>query len=149
MIRPLTADDKDKFLPLMKMFIDERMGEFGLTYDPVMSGIQFDCMIKDANIGGLVIDNDGEIDGAIVAAFAPLLFCHGTVAQELVWYVKPASRGFEGLRLIKEFTKLSFQRGCFGIMMVGMAGDRSNEYYTRDGYQALENIYFKKIGELS
>ena len=148
MIRPLVESDKHGLLLLMKMFIEERMGEFGLTYDENISGIQFDLMIKDPNINGLVIDNNGEICGAIVAAFAPLMFCHGIVAQELVWYIKPEHRSFIGLRLIKEFTKLCFQKGCFGIMMVGMAGDKSNEYYIRDGFKSLENIYFKKIGEI-
>lgn len=148
MIRTLMPEDKDKFLPLMQMFVEERMGEFGLVYEHLMAGIQFDLMIKDPNIGGIVLDIDGEICGAICAVFAPLLFCHGKIAQELVWYVKPSHRGNgDGLRLIKEFTKLAQERGCMGIMMIGMAGDKSNEYYVHAGYKSLENIYFKKIGE--
>lgn len=146
MIRQLTSDDKEQFLLLMKMFIDERMGEFGLTYDVENASITFDIYIKDPNIGGLVIDNDGQIDGAIVAAFAPIAFCSGVVSQELVWYVKPSSRGFDGIRLIKEFTKLSSQRGCSYIMLCGMAGDKSNEYYIHQGYSPLQNVYIKTIG---
>lgn len=145
MIRILVKEDKEQFISLMKMFIEERMGEFGIIFDYNSASVQFDQFIDNENVKGVVLENNGEIDGAIVVAIGPMLCCKNNVAQELVWYVKPKSRGFSGIKLISEIRKISSQCGCSGIIMIGMAGDRSNEFYLKNNFKPLQNMFYSEL----
>lgn len=147
MIRRLVKEDRQKFIDLMECFVTERMGEFGLVFDRTMAGIQFDLFIADPNVKGLVIDDSGDLCGAIVGVFAPLLFCKGSAAQELVWYVRPDKRGSSGIKLIREFEAMATESKCSGLMMIGMSGDKSNYFYEKDGYRPLQNTYLKRISD--
>lgn len=145
MIRLLVKEDKEQFINLMKMFIEERMSEFKFEFEYNNAAAQFDSFIGNDNIKGVVIDNDGEIDGAIVVAIGPMLCCKNNVAQELVWYVKPKSRGFAGIKLISKIREISSQCGCSGIIMIGMAGDRSNEFYIKNNFKPLQNMFYSEL----
>jgi L-amino acid N-acyltransferase YncA len=146
MIRKLKAEDKDQYIEIMKMFIDERMGEFDIEFCDEEADAQFDVFFNMKEVVVLVAEDEGEVVGAIAGIIGPMLFCKGKVIQEMVWYVKKDYRKMmHGLRLIKEFERESKELGCSGIIMVGMNGDNSNDYYIKAGYKKLQKNYYKRF----
>lgn len=146
MIRALLAEDKDQYIDLMRMFITERMGEFGIEFDEAQASAQFDLFFKMPEVVVLVVEEEGYIVGAIAGVIGPMLFCKGLMIQEMVWYVRPLYRGsLTGFKLIRRFEDAAKERGCTSIIMVGMAGDAANDFYPRDGYRLLQNNYYKEL----
>lgn len=146
MIRPLTYEDKDSYVRLMKMFIDERMSEFGIEFDLDNADSQFELFFKLPEVVVLVAEEDNRLVGAIAGVIGPMLFCKGLLIQEMVWYVEKEYRGkMLGIKIIKEFEKEAKKRGCSSIIMVGMADDTSNDWYIKDGYQLLQNNFYKRL----
>lgn len=146
MIRDLQAEDKEQYLALIKMFVEERMGEFGIKFDEDHASQQFDLFSNMKEVICKVLVEDGEVVGTIAGVIGPMLFCKGSMVQEMVWYVKKQYRGLlSGIRLIRAFEQSAKERGCNAIMMVGMAGDPSNAWYLKDSYKALQNVYYKEI----
>lgn len=144
MIRKLRADDKEQYIELIRMFVDERMGEFGIKFDQEEASKQFDMFFQMNEIIAVVIDIDGKLVGTVAGIIGPMLFCKGLMVQEMVWYVNKEHRGISsGIRLLREFEKIAKERGCASIIMVGMVGDSSNDFYLKDGYKLLQNNYYK------
>lgn len=144
MIRDIKAEDRDQYIDIIKCFVDERMGEFGIYFDEAEAISQFNTFVNLPEIVCLVAVEDDKIIGTIAGVIGPMLFCKGYSLQEMVWYVKPEHRSLSvGLRLIKEFEKRAIDNGCSSLIMVGMAGDQANKYYVKDRYKLLQNSYYK------
>lgn len=145
MIRKVRYEDKDEYIKLIRLFVEERMAVFGIRFDEVNSEAQFDMFFKMDTVSALVMEENGELIGTIVGVFGPLMFCEGVVAQEMVWYVKPEHRGLNGLRLIREFENVAKFIGCSAIIMIGMDKDPANNFYIKDGYVPLQNNFYKRL----
>jgi GNAT superfamily N-acetyltransferase len=144
MIRPLELKDKEQFIRLMKMFFDERLSHDGAEFSQESADQQFDVFFNTPGVYGIVSEKDGDVVGAIILTIGPVLFGKGLMAQELVWYVEPAHRGC-GLRLIRAAEEFAKNKGCKVLIVCGMEGDKSNEFYIRDGYKLLQNSYQKRM----
>ena len=146
MIRPWKIEDKTQYIELMKLFIDERMGEFGIEFDYQEAERQFDLLFNNSEIITLVAEKGGHLYGSIAGVIGPLLFSKNKVMQEMVWYVRKEFRGLSiGIKLIRAFEAKAKELGCDKIMMIGMGCDNSNEFYIKDGYQLLQQSYLKEI----
>lgn len=144
MIRPMESKDKDAVIALALEFSRERLEKDGMWVDPVASASQFDQLIVLPNVFALVAEIDGVVVGMIVCLVSPLVFTSQVVAQEVVWYVKPTHRSC-GVRLLKKTEELLRERGCEAILMVGLEGDHSCEFYERVGYTLFQKTYIKRM----
>lgn len=146
MIRALVYEDKANYLELIRMFIEERMGQFGLKYDEDNASAQFDLFFNMKETVALVAEIDGQLVGTVAGVVGKTLFCSGLMLQEMVWYVRPAFRVMRtGIELIRAFEQQGKERGCSNIMMIGMESDHSNKFYIRDGYTLMQNYYHKEL----
>lgn len=146
MIRKLVYEDKEQYLELVHMFIDERMGGFGLKYDEQNAKIQFDLFFRMPETVAIVSEMDGKLVGTIAGVTGKILFCEGLMLQEMVWYVRPEYRSHRtGFYLIREFERMAKDLGCSRVMMIGMESDPVEKFYLRDGYKLLQNYYHKEL----
>lgn len=144
MIRPMEARDKEAVIALAMEFGRERLEKDGMFVDPVASSVQFDQFIELPNVIALVAEVDGVVVGMIVCFISPLVFTSQIIGQEVVWYVNQAHRSC-GLRLLKKAESILLEKGCQSIMMVGLNGDRSCEFYERFGYTLFQKSYMKRL----
>jgi len=145
MIRKMEERDKDAVIKLAVEFGEERLNTEGREYiDKEAASAQFDQFIRLDNVVAYVADVDGEVVGMIVLFVSPLVFGSRLIAQEVVWYVKKTHRTV-GVRLLKYIENLMKNKGCQDIMMVGLDGDRSCEFYERFGYKPFQHSYMKRL----
>jgi GNAT superfamily N-acetyltransferase len=145
MIRRLEPRDKEEFIELIRLFYKQRLEVDGTKFSYAASSEQFDIFINMEGIVGFVAEVDGKVVGTIVGAVGPILFGEGKMAQEMVWYVHEEHRG-SGLRLIRAWEKYAKEQGCSIVIMCGMAGDKSEKFYIKDGYVEIQNNFQKRIG---
>jgi GNAT superfamily N-acetyltransferase len=146
MIRMATVEDKEAILKLISEFYEEELKQRGVTFDYTKASQDFDLVVKFECFVGLLIDNNGIVDGFLGALITPRFFFVGMAAQELMWYVRKGNRK-EGIRLLKVFEQLCVDRGCKDIMMIGLSGTKAEMFYEHFGYTKLETTYTKPIGE--
>lgn len=87
--------------------------------------------------------------GMLIGTVAPQMMTETTVAQEIMWYVKPEHRkGTGSVRLLLEFEAWAKKHGADGIIMASFAatGERKlGEFYSRRGYKPLETHVLKRL----
>jgi GNAT superfamily N-acetyltransferase len=144
MIRDITPDDRQGFASLMVEFSNERLKDFGIIVDSETTLQHFDTYIKLPNIYGMVIDNDGSIDGVILVMSSAMMGSRQIIGQELVWYVRKDKR-VQGVKLLRNMENKLRNMGCQYMMMIGLEGDHSCEFYGRFGYRPVQNIFQKRL----
>lgn len=145
MIRKITAQDKNAVLRLAEMFFKERIEKDGLTFSLEAASENFDQFIYNPAIVALCIEVEGEIVGMIAGVFSRMFFAKELALQELVWYVEPRKRKY-GIRLLKEFERIAVGLGANLVMMVGLTGDSSLDFYRKMGYTSIQEHFIKRIG---
>jgi GNAT superfamily N-acetyltransferase len=136
--------DKDAVIALAMEFSRERLEKDGMFVDPIAASAQFDQFIVLPNVVALVSEVDSVVIGMIVCFVSPLVFTSQVIGQEVVWYVNQENRS-HGVRLLKKAEDILREKGCQSIMMVGLNGDRSCEFYERFGYTLFQKTYMKRL----
>jgi N-acetylglutamate synthase-like GNAT family acetyltransferase len=92
-----------------------------------------------------------EMDNKTVGMIGGIKFsCVNTgkmIASELFWFVDPEYRGFEGIKLLKEFENWA-KYDCDKITMVylqDLMPDKVKGLYKKRGYELLETHYIKEF----
>ena len=94
-----------------------------------------------------VLEDRGEIVGAIVGLVNEMYMSQTTVATELAWFVSKNYRGHKGsILLMKTFERWAKEKGADYTVM----GDISNinvleKLYTKFGYSKSETVYMKEL----
>lgn len=145
MIRKVLPTDRLGVCELIELFFNEHLSMRGYEFSFQKALTDFDNYVSNPCIAGLVIDNNGSIDGFIGGFVAEKLFLSGKTLSELMWYVRPEKRR-EGLRLLQSFEELAKEHGCKDIMMIGLEGTPVGGIYERMGYVKQESMYSKKVG---
>lgn len=95
----------------------------------------------------LILEEDGEIVGALVGIIHQMYMSQTTLATELGWFVSKDYRGRKGsLLLMKTFEEWAKSNGADYVVM----GDISNinvleKLYTKFGYKRSETVYMKEV----
>lgn len=143
-IRPATVDDCEGIVDLASEFFQDRLEDIGMHFDRNVSVEQFRTFIGLANIKHLVAEDNGKIIGIIAGFIGPKLFASGNTMQEIVWFVSKNHRRC-GLTLLKKFENISKECGCCDIMMVGLNGDPSCDFYEKFGYKLTQKTFTKEF----
>lgn len=94
-----------------------------------------------------VLEDSGEIVGALVGLIHQMYMSQTTLATELGWFVSRDYRGRKGsLMLMKSFEKWAKDQGADYVVM----GDISKinvleKLYTKFGYKRSETVYMKEL----
>jgi ribosomal protein S18 acetylase RimI-like enzyme len=144
-VRKIEPRDKADILRLAKLFFDERLSRDGVTFCPSSAEANFDMFVTNPAIVALCAEEDGVVVGMIAGFFSRMFFAKELALQELVWYVEPRKRKC-GIRLLKEFERAGQALGADVLLMVGMSGDTSIDFYRRMGYAPLQETFLKKVG---
>ena len=144
MIRDMVASDKESVIKLAREFSVERLEQDGMIVDIEEASKQFDMFIGMDHIVKMVVEDAGEVVGMIVVFISPLIFSAQVVGQEVVWYVRKDKRS-QGVRLLKKVEEVLLKRGCVSIMMIGLEGDNSCDFYKRFGYRPFQRMYMKGL----
>lgn len=94
-----------------------------------------------------LIEEGGEIHGAIGGIVHQDLYGDTLVAEEFFWFVKPEFRG-GGVRLYIAFEKWARECGASSIQMVHLADvmpDKVAAFYRRMGFIPVETRYSKGL----
>ena len=144
MIRKMEPSDKQAVIDLAMEFSQERLNDERTYVDPVEASNQFDQFINLPNIVAYVAEENGSVVGMLVLVLSPLIFTSRVVAQEIVWYVNKDHRTC-GVRLLKKVEIILKELGCQDIMMTGLDGDHSCDFYERLEYKPFQHSYMKRL----
>ena len=143
-IREATEEDVFDILILAKEFSKEAPKSHKWNKDKTEQFIL--SAMQNTNMTILVIDADGEIEGALVGLISELYMSHTVQATELAWFVSKDYRGKPAsIRLVKTFEKWAKDKGAMQIGMGDISGISTLEkLYTRLGYKIAESVYLKE-----
>lgn len=144
-VRRLTADEIGKLMPLANLFFGE--SAFLVDFNEKHFEAQWRRFMDSGSGLIMVLDDGGEIRGAIGAlAYTDPNNGHPTMA-EAFWYVHPDHRG-HGLALLTALEKEAAAAGCKFLTMVYLVDsmpDAVRSIYERRGYKAMEVHYIKEV----
>lgn len=146
MIRQATIEDLPKMERVAREF--EKTSAF-------IDKINFDTFIRSwesflgNGIGVIfaVVEDSGDIIGAIGGVSYPDIHSGALVASEFFWFIRHDKRG-DGLRLFHKFQEWAKQKGCKTIRMCHMIDSMPKKLakvYDRLGFRAAEIHYTKEL----
>lgn len=128
-VRKLMPWEVADVAPLAQAFHDEQM-QGQSTFSP--EALSVFLVNTDSCVFGVFKDN--QLVGALIGFVAPHPMAHGTMAQEILWYVKPEHRGsVESMVLFSKFEAWAKTRGAKAVAMFTSPS-------TPDGH-AIETAY--------
>lgn len=94
-----------------------------------------------------VLEDRGEIVGAIVGLINEMYMSQTTLATELAWFVSKDYRGHKGsILLMKTFEKWAKEKGADYVVMCDISNINVLEkLYTKFGYSKSETTYMKEL----
>jgi len=144
-IRVCEAIDIEPSLPLVAMFYEESLKEYGLTFSTEALQKVMEEHVKAKS--SLVMLQDDMLVGVIAGKIANVPFSDYKIFQETLWYVLPKYRG-HGLKLFRECEKYCKSIGISSIVMGNMANlnaEKMDKFYYSQGYKLMEKMYVKAI----
>lgn len=151
-VRAATMSDLEELLQIVKDFY------YSSPYkDQPVSDEKFSTLLRHFITPqpfehmAFVYERDGELTGALIgqATTGDHLFSENKVASEVMWYVKPDSRGgMAPIRLLFAYEDWAELAGCKKISMGLMAGDQREsitKMYRRMGYTSVEETFLRDI----
>jgi|TARA_B110000977_G_scaffold44963_1_gene61171 RimJ/RimL family protein N-acetyltransferase len=144
-IREATQDDVFDILILAKEFSKEAPKSHKWNKDKTEQFLF--SALQNTNMTILVIDADGEIEGALVGLISELYMSYTAQATELAWFISKEHRGKpSSLKLIKSFERWAKDNGVNQIGMGDIEGiSNLSKLYNRLGYYRAESVYLKEI----
>lgn len=145
----LPCSQLSRVYPMIPKFLSE----FGHPepFNPSAFG-QFWATLYGADMGRILIaEHAGEIVGALGYSWHPDCYTGAKVIHEQFLWVYPEHRASGvGRELIAAFEAQAKKLGAgwaFLCNLVGLAGEKMDAFYTRNGYQQMERVYWKNMKE--
>lgn len=144
MIRPAVDSDRMRVLSMAKAF--HAASGLNIPFSPAMADTLFRLSLQDDDRLCLILEDDGTARGVLAAfagihALAPI-----KVASEIVWWIDPAYRGRDALKMLNAYELWASERGCSFVSMVGLgAYPAPATLYERRGYEPVECHYLKSL----
>lgn len=143
MIRPYQKDDKPKLLALCREFWQQTCASELGDFDEDHTSEKLDQLLS----GGACIVC-GDVDGFILLIESTALCSSKVVAAEVAWYVRPAARGGDGVRLLNAAIKYCQIKGVHALSMMYMQSSMPEsiaKIYDKLGFELRETTYVKRI----
>lgn len=147
-IRKADAGDVPHVLVMARDFCLSPIYAGLVAYNPGHLELLADWLINEQLL--LVAErSNGAVVGMIGMAICPSTLSNELTACEIAWWVEPGARkGTTALRLWQRAEDWAAERGAVWVQMISPGCDLEVAgMYQRRGYQLLETIWLKRIGE--
>jgi GNAT superfamily N-acetyltransferase len=149
-VRKAIATDLEQYVKLARDFHEASPMHGVADFDKQGYSNFFLQSIIDPNIGIWLAEIDNEIVGITGALVYPLYFSPtNLVAQELWWWLTPASRGSgAGGKMFKQIEQWAQEKGAKALFMIALEDDRAakmEKVYARAGFKPLERTFIKEV----
>jgi GNAT superfamily N-acetyltransferase len=149
-VRKAIATDLEQYVKLARDFHEASPMHGVADFDKQGYSNFFLQSIIDPNIGIWLAEIDNEIVGITGALVYPLYFSPtNLVAQELWWWLTPASRGSgAGGKMFKQIEQWAQEKGVKALFMIALEDDRAakmEKVYARAGFKPLERTFIKEV----
>lgn len=146
MIRNLTVEEVPEVVFLGSLFWEEAKLPGKMIPEKV---IESWGKLYQAGIGAIIgyFDTTGKLKGGLGYLLYPDFNDGSIIANEMFWYVDPASRG-AGLGLLREYEAQARAAGASRIVMCRTAHlgrEPLEKLYLRLGYSEAETLFFKNL----
>ena len=147
MIRLAAAADVDRIVSMGLRFISESAYRGHLVPDRA-SSTQFVARLVDGAYGTasavLVAGDDVALVGMLGLFCFPHPFSGALVATETFWWVDPAHRGRDGIRLLEAGLAWAVAHDATAIFMIA-PNAKVARFYERRGFVAVETSYVRAL----
>ena len=149
-VRKAIATDLEQYVKLARNFHEASPMHGVADFDEQGYSNFFLQSIIDPNIGIWLAEIDNEIVGITGALVYPLYFSPtNLVAQELWWWLTPASRGSgAGGKMFKQIEQWAQEKSAKALFMIALEDDRATKMekvYARAGFKPLERTFIKEV----
>jgi len=153
MIRRAVASDKARVIALLEHsraaagfdHVDGLTG-FSFPFDPAYAERLFLLHLARPESLCLVLDEDGEAQGILMAAAYEHPFGPVRLARETVWWIEPHHRGLAAVRMLDAYEDWAGEQDCDFTGMAGMGADPEvSKLYRRRGYRTAETHFLKAL----
>lgn len=149
-VRKAITTDLEQYVKLARDFHEASPMHGVADFDKQGYSNFFLQSIIDPNIGIWLAEIDNEIVGITGALVYPLYFSPtNLVAQELWWWLAPASRGSgAGGKMFKQIEQWAQEKGAKALFMIALEDDRAakmEKVYARAGFKPLERTFIKEV----
>ena len=97
----------------------------------------------------IVVSEDDEVVGALIAVVSDIAINDLSFAQELMFWIDPDHRsGRTALSLVDEYVKWATDKGCNFIRLSeldNVLGGRAGILFKRKGFEPTETAYIKEV----
>lgn len=143
MIRPYQTEDRALVLELSREFWGYSCAETFGEFDEAHAGEMLDRFV---NSGACFVTND--VDGFLLIAETQSLCNPCMIAAEVAWYVKPSSRGGNGIKLLNAAFRYCELKGIRSLSMMYMQTSMPEsivKIYDKLGLKLSETTYIKRF----
>ena len=149
-VRKAIATDLEQYVKLARDFHEASPMHGVADFDEQGYSNFFLQSIIDPNVGIWLAEIDNEIVGITGALVYPLYFSPtNLVAQELWWWLTPASRGSgAGGKMFKQIEQWAQEKGAKALFMIALEDDRAakmEKVYALAGFKPLERTIIKEV----
>lgn len=149
-VRKAIATDLEQYVKLARDFHEASPMHGVADFDEQGYSNFFLQSIIDPNVGIWLAEIDNEIVGITGALVYPLYFSPtNLVAQELWWWLTPASRGSgAGGKMFKQIEQWAQEKSAKALFMIALEDDRAakmEKVYARAGFKPLERTFIKEV----
>ena len=144
-IRKATEEDVFDILVLAREFSREAPKSHKWNKDKTEQFILSSILNSVSDV--LVLEEDGEVKGALVCAVHEMYMSATVLATELAWFVSKDYRGKKGsLLLLNSFEEWAKNNNADYITLCDIESIASLEkLYVRRGYKRTESTYMKEV----
>ena len=145
MIRKAKIADFDAVEAMLHDFHAEKASQFSAElYDRHHFRHVFRGLLSSDRGLVAVIEEDGEVVGCMISAIGETPFAPILVAEEIMWWVKPESRGPESLKMLDVYEAWA---AGMGAKIVGLSffGKRAPAEYKKRGFSPVEQKFAKAL----
>lgn len=142
-VRSATLDDIPRMVELGRLFLNETILADMAPYDPDSVAALLMTCIEGDNACALVLEQEGYIVGGFIGVLTRTYWNTGCLAaQQMAWYVEPAWRSAEALKLLAAWEKWCEEKGVRVIFSGRKMGYEAMErIFERRGYVPLETVH--------
>lgn len=141
MIRFADYSDRLRVVALLRDFHQE--AKPGFPFEAARAEAVFKMHLGSVQACCIVMGRPAH--GVLLAAAAVHPFSGRLIAEETIWYVRPAYRGRGSLGLVDAYEEWAAKIGCDQTVMTSLASHDVSSIYRRLGYRPAETHFLKDL----
>lgn len=142
-VRHARNEDAGRVVELLRQ--SHAAARWTFAFDPARAHSLFDQHMQSARSCVLVLEDEAQVQGLLMASAFEHPFGAGLCASETVWFIAEESRGRNALRMLDSYEAWAEEQGCDVVCMASLAINDVSRIYTRRGYAPVETHFMKAV----